>query len=151
MFLAGRASDARLEPLNPTGAKDWLSRLTGSQILDRRDEEWGRAGSDLFHALRVARIMRHPRTDKIGRVLAQAEKWTVEMLAIPEVWNTVERLAGMLLERGTLTDREEIADACDDILYLGLTLPKWHRRLVPAKPERKTMGWPTERLKMKPT
>jgi len=74
MLLAGRASDARLEPSNPTGAKNWLSKLTGSQILDRRDDEWETEGADLFHALRVARIMRQPRTDKIGRVLYQAEK-----------------------------------------------------------------------------
>jgi len=141
MLLAGRAANARLDPWELSDPKTW-SRSWGTQILDRRDEEWDTEGADLFHALRVARIMREPRNDQIGRILYQAERWTIEMLAIPEVWSTVERLANMLLERGTITDRDEICDACDDIACLGLTLPKWQRRLIPTIAERKAMGLP---------
>ena len=145
MLLAGRASDARLEPSNPTGAKNWLSKLTGSQILDRRDDEWETEGADLFHALRVARIMRHPRNDQIGRILHQAEQWTIEMLALPPVWASVEKIACMLLEHGTITDRDAISEACTEILYMGITTPKWQRRLVPTLAERKAMAGPLDR------
>ena len=150
MLLAGRGADDRPDSWDPPGATDWLAHTGGSRIIDPDDPDWETKGSDLFHALRVARIMREPRTDKIGDILHQAEKWTIEMLAIPEVWKTVERLAGMLLERGTITDREEIADACGDITYLGLTLPKWKRRLIPTIAERKTMGWSIELFKKQP-
>jgi hypothetical protein len=51
----------------------------------------------------------------------------------------VETLAGMLLERRTIEDRDEIIAACDGILDAGLTLPKWRRRLTVTKAEGEEM------------
>jgi hypothetical protein len=41
----------------------------------------------------------------------------------------------MLLERGTIEDRDEIIATCDGILNASLTLPKWRRRLTVTKAE----------------
>jgi len=150
-LLAGRGAEARLNPRKTKPALDLQSRLLQSQILVPLSREWDTEDTDLFHAWRAANIMRGPRKENIWRVLEQAERWTIEMLAMPPVWASVERLAGMLLERGTLTDRDEIAETCGDIAYLGMTIPKWNRRLVPTLAERTAMGWPTERLKMRTT
>jgi hypothetical protein len=35
----------------------------------------------------------------------------------------------MLLDRGTIEDRDELKAACDGILGAGIKLPKWRRRL----------------------
>jgi len=146
-LLAGRGAEARLDPRKTKAVLDLQSRLLQSQILVPLSREWDTEDTDLFHAWRVAGIMREARKENIWRVLEQAERWTIKMLVFPPVWASVERLAGMLLEHGTIADRDEIAEACDDILYLGLTIPKWHHRLVPSKAARKAMGWPTERGK----
>jgi hypothetical protein len=146
-LLAGRGVEARLNPRKTKAAPDLQSRLLKSQILVPLSREWDTPDTDLFHAWRVANIMRDARKEYIWRVLERAERWTIEMLAMPPVWASVEKLANMLLERGTIADHDEISEACDEILYLGIANSKWRRRLVPTIAERKAMGWPTGRLK----
>ncbi len=90
-------------------------------------------------AAHVADIMARPGMPA-RRVLALAAKWTDEMLALPDVWRTVETLAGMLLASGTIEDRAEIMAACDGIAYAGMKLPKWKRRLFPTKAEQRATG-----------
>jgi len=101
---------------------------------DALAEEGEEPGKDLFRARRVADIMARPGMPAY-RVLTLAEKWTIEMLALPEVWRTVETLAGLLLERGTIDDRDEIMTACDGIRDLGMNSRKWRRRLFPSLAE----------------
>jgi hypothetical protein len=133
-LLGGRGAAARIAA--PEDLED---------ILDPDSEDWDICGTDLSRAWTVAEIMARPGMPA-RRVLALAAKWTEEMLALPDVWRTVERLAAMLLQRGTIEDRNEIMAACDGILYAGMKLPKWKRRLLPTKAEQKAMGLPTERL-----
>ena len=124
-LLAGRGAAARI-----AAPEDRI------EILDDDDlwMEGEQKGTDLFRALRVADIMARPYMPAY-RVLNLAAKWTEEMLALPDVWHSVETLAGMLLDRGTIEDVDEIMAACDGILCAGLKLPNWKRRLTMTKAE----------------
>jgi hypothetical protein len=124
-LLAGRGAAARI-----AAPEDREDILDDDALWLEGEQE----GTDLFRALRVAEIMARPGMPA-RRVLALAEKWTVEMLALPDVWECVETLAGVLLERGTIEDPAEIMAACEPILDMGLTLPKWRRRLTVTKAE----------------
>lgn len=138
-LLAGRGAEARV-----------ATSEDREDIIDLENEEWEIEGTDLFRAWRVAGILKRPRANT-WRVLALAEKWTIEMLELPAVWQSVERLAGMLLERGTIEDRDEIMTVCDDILFMGLLLPRWKRRFALTKAEAKAMGYRVDRMpKWKP-
>jgi len=117
-LLAGRGAANRVA--DPEDREDILDE-------DALWMEGEQEGTDLFRALRVAEIMARPGMPA-RRVLALAEKWTVEMLALPDVWRTVETLAGMLLDRGTI-EAAEIMPACENILGMSMNLPKWRRRL----------------------
>lgn len=118
-LLAGRGAEYRIAA--PDEREDILDE---NAIWEQGEEE----GTDLFRALRVADVLARPGMPA-RRVLALAEKWTVEMLALPEVWRTVETLAGTLLERGIITDAKEILATCESILDLGMSLSKWKQRL----------------------
>ena len=85
-------------------------------------------GMDRLRIQRIAETVGRPRMPA-RRILALAQKWTDEMLAMPEVWCTVERLVAALLERGEIDDHEEIVKTCREILGLSFRLPKWKRRL----------------------
>ena len=122
-MLAGRGAEMRV-----TEPEERVDILDEDALWFEGEEE----GTDLFRALRVADIMARPYMPA-RRVLALAERWTIELLAVPDVWQAVERLAGGLIERGALDDRDEIRDACKGILRLGLKLPKWKRRLCLTK------------------
>jgi hypothetical protein len=128
-MLAGRGAEARVAV--PEDREDILDE---GALFEQGEEE----GTDLFRALRIADIMAGPRMPA-RRILEQAAKWTDEMLALPDVWRCVETLAGMLLERGTIEDADEIMAVCDGILYASLKLPKWKRRLSVTKAEVEAM------------
>ena len=119
-MLAGRGAEARIA--DPEDRED---------ILDENAiwEEGETEGTDIFRALRIADIMAGPRMPA-RRVLTLAEKWTGEMLALPEVWRCVEKLAHILLERGIIKDREEIDAVCSGVFCLSFKLPIWKRRLL---------------------
>lgn len=122
-LLAGRGCEAVVA--EPEDRED---------ILDE-DALWWEGeeqGTDLCRALRIADIMARPGMPA-RRILSLAEKWTVEMLELPEVWRTVETLSALLLARGVL-EQSEIFPVCESIEYLGLTLPKWRRRLAAKLP-----------------
>lgn len=113
--LAGRGAIARI-----AAPKDRVA------ILDPYSEEWDWEKTDLFEAKRIAEVIARPGMP-VRRILAQTEKWTIEMLALPDVWHRVETLAGMLYGRGTLTAKEILA-VCESITPAE-SLPKWRRRL----------------------
>ena len=109
-----------------------------TDILDEDSEEWEKEGTDLFDAKRVADMMARPGMSAT-RVLAQAEKWTIEMLALPDVRKCIEELANRLLEHGTIDDLDEIMDACAGIFNAWEKLPKWRRRLAITEKDFKLM------------
>lgn len=114
-MLAGRAVDKRMS-VTPHR----------KEILDPKCRDWNQEETDLFRAARAADIMARPGMPA-RRILALAEKWTIEMLALPDVWRAVETLAGMLIERGSI-EADDILAVCDTVTP-ARDLPKWRRRL----------------------
>ncbi len=126
-LLAGRGAQARV-----TAPEERADTLDEDALWEEGEIE----GTDLFRALRIAKIMARPGMPDY-RVLTLAAKWTGEMLALPDVWRTVETLASLLLIRGTI-DRDEIMTACEGIRDMALWLPKWKRRLFLSKDEHRS-------------
>jgi hypothetical protein len=118
-LLAGKGAEMRIEA--PDASAEFLDANT---IWMQRNKE----GSDLFRALQILDAVSQFWM-KARRILKLAEKWTIEMLTLPEVWSTVDRLAGLLLARGKIDDFEEIIATCREIHGLSFRLPKWKRRL----------------------
>jgi len=119
-LLAGRGAIARLSGHD--------SRF---RILDADPEEWEVEGSDVFRAERVAGIMAGA-AQPHWHFLQEAEKWTTEIMDMPVVWKCVKRLAGRLIKDGSI-EGDAIMDCCDEVSLLGVSLPKWRRRLYAGK------------------
>jgi len=126
--LAGAGVEIRID-----GEEGWESILEywGDCFSEQRDTE----GTDYFRAHRIATIMEKPHMPA-GRILNLADKWTMEMLTIPVVWNAVETVAGKLLELGEIKG-EELENMVWGWKKEGLKvpfyrdLPKWRRRFSP--------------------
>lgn len=122
-----------------------LEKLAGSgaaMILDQSKEGWesildywecnncddpDEEGTDFFRAFRIAKIMSKPYMP-VNRIIKLADKWTLEMLRMPAVWNAVETVAGKLIKQGEIA-HEELYDLVDDSDYPWIfALPKWRRR-----------------------
>jgi len=134
----------------PNGRKLLLEILAGAGVAIRIDDEeeeresildyWEEyfddekytEGTDYFRASRIATIMEKPHMPAY-RILSLADKWTMEMLAIPVVWNAVETVAGKLLELGEI-NREELINITDTSKGFEVDfyrkLPKWRRRFL---------------------
>ena len=122
-LLAGRAAERRL--------RDDCEEVLHIDAMDLATE-----GSDLFRAKKVAQNMAH-KNMPCDRILDLASKWTTEMLELPLVWSATEKLAGLLLEHGTLDDRRIWDEVCSPIMRLGFKLPAWKRRLQVVVPNLK--------------
>jgi hypothetical protein len=129
-LLAGEAAQGRVDGCSP----GWLEE----EMSWRESETWEDEGTDFFRANRIAEIMAGPKNPP-HVVLRWAARWTEEMIALPEVWATVETLAGLLIERGEISDPEEIFDLCGGVLDMAHRSPKWKRRLSPSAAETKAM------------
>lgn len=114
-FLSGRASEEL--------AFDYKRE----DVLEINSDEWEIEGSDLYRAMRVAHTMAGKRAWKI---LERAEAWTTEMLEIPLVWKTVEKLASILIKKGSIEGNDRIMDLCDKIYMMGFLMPEWKKRLM---------------------
>ena len=123
-ILAGRGAEKRLD-----GEDSWL------EIVDDQDQDNFTEGSDLYRANAIATTMSYPGMPP-DEILELAEKWTVEMLELPDVWATVEKLAAILLERRVIEDSELLDSVCGGILGLAWKLPEWKRRLAIDRSER---------------
>jgi|GEM_PF-1194573 len=107
-------------------------------VFDHYYEEGGldEMGTDLEKAHRVARIMSRPYMPE-RRILTLADRWTAEMLKIPHVWEGVEKVAGLLIARGEITDRDEIYQLSSSLnIPFIYDLPKWRRRLMRSFPKK---------------
>jgi hypothetical protein len=116
-LLAGRAAARRVTP----PARREL-------VLDPQSEEWRKPGQDLNRAKKAARIIAG-RKQTPDAVLEAAAKATDEMLDLPQVWAVVERLAALLLAKGTVRVETELRALCAPILDLSIRLPIWFDRL----------------------
>ncbi len=124
-----------LENLAGMGAETILVQSEGwESILDYWqynycDEE--EEGTDMFRAIRIAKIMVQPHMP-VNRILKLADKWTLEMLRMPAIWNAVETIAGKLIEQGEIANVNKELSA---IIY-GSNFPsifcftKWKRRFL---------------------
>jgi hypothetical protein len=94
-------------------------------------DEWDAdKGSDFYKAFQVAEIMAKPYMP-VQRILKLADKWTLEMLRMPAVWNFVETVAGKLIEQGEIMTGgiDDIMDECCADFSSVYHLTKWRRRL----------------------
>lgn len=123
-----------------------LAGLGAEVILDQSEEGWESCfdywnwedgdeeeGTDVARARRIAEIMAKPYMP-VNRILNIADKWALEMLRMPAIWNVVETVAGKLIEQGEITDEiEELLNlAYDDANFPSVYhLPKWKRRILP--------------------
>jgi len=124
-----------LELLAGMGAEMRIAALDERKGMLDEDATWmedDTGGTDRLRIHRIAETVARPRMPA-RRILALAQKWTDEMLALPEVWCTVGRLVATLLERGEIDDHEEIMKTCREIRGLSFRLPKWKRRLHPVE------------------
>jgi hypothetical protein len=113
---------------------------SGAEIMLDQPEEWesifaylevewnDEEGTDLSRALRIAKIMAKPFMP-VGRILKLADKWTLEMLSIPTVWNVVETVAGKLIKHGEIMNEELYAMADDSNFPTIYHLSEWRRRI----------------------
>lgn len=129
-LLAGEAAQGRIEGSDP----GWLEE----EIFFRESDTWENEGTDYFRAERIAEVMAGPK-NPAHVVLRWAARWTEEMIALPEVWAAIETLAGLLIERGEISDPEEIFRLCDGIFGAAYKSPKWRRRLFPSKAEMQSL------------
>ncbi len=117
--------------LRSLGGRGAEKRFVGEdyeeEIADSDSDELDEEGTDLYRAYAVARIMSYPRMP-YWRILTLAERWTIEMFDLPEVWDTVEKFAQLLLERGVIEDLDLIDSNFRGILDMWRKLPRWKRR-----------------------
>ena len=106
----------------------------------RKREEDEEEGQDIWRANRIARIMAR-RSWHMWRVLDRAARWTSEMLHVPAVWACVETIAGLLLERGTIEDRDGLLRIMLEVPH-AVSLPKWRHRLFPSAKEVRELWHP---------
>lgn len=128
-LLAGAGAALRID--DEEGAVESIFDYWEEEYFEYREQK----GTDQFRAFRIATIMKKPYVSA-DRILNLADKWTMEMLAIPFVWNAVETVASKLLDQGEI-NREELEDMDSSWSKEGLkvpfylALPKWRRRLFP--------------------
>jgi hypothetical protein len=89
------------------------------------EKEW-RQSTDEGKALEVAELLSKPQWPAF-RILEQAEKRTGEILELPAVWGTVERIAQRLLDVGTIDDFDEYHGLVADLLFTWPNYRKWRR------------------------
>ena len=102
-------------------------------LKEEEDEAWNdydMEWTDINRARRIASIMSKPHFPS-DRIFLLAARWTMEMLNIPSVWNTVETTAKILLSKGevTLNDREISKLVYDSNVPNILSIPKWKKRI----------------------
>lgn len=94
-------------------------------------DDFDQEGTDMSRAFHIAEIMAKPYMP-VNRILNLADKWALEMLRIPAVWNKIETVAGKLIEQGEITDEnEELFDIAYDSNFPSIyNLAKWKQRVL---------------------
>jgi len=100
------------------------------ECKDLLDEE----NQDFFKANLIAEIMARPHMP-VHSILKVADKWTLEMLRIPAVWNALETVACKLIKQGKITivdgELSTIAHEYYSNAPYSFFPAKWMRRLHP--------------------
>ncbi len=122
----------------------------GADILSDPDEEWASIcdycyenyfdddedEGDMSRSYETANLL-EPGYMSASRILRLADRWTLEMLRIPAVWNIVEVTHQRLLEHGELT-----LDELEDLAWNGQQTiydnPKWRRRVFKELAKKRT-------------
>lgn len=99
------------------------------EFLADCDDNYDDETTDYFKARRIAEIMARPGYPA-QRILNLADKWTLEMLRIPAVWNVVETVGNALIERGEIAG-EDLYDMVSFDCQTCFHIPKWRRRMCP--------------------
>ena len=123
--LAGYGAESIWDQSN-----EWNSIYEFWNSLHYFDDVYLEDDSDYNEAFQIAEIVKKPFMP-VSRILTLADKWTLEMLQIPAVWNAVETVATKLIEKGEITDGSEDYNS---IMYNtncpnAYSFIKWRRRL----------------------
>jgi hypothetical protein len=89
------------------------------------DKNWKSKDSD-FHAALCAAQSLMDGQETLAEVIATLQRWTAELLDLPEVWACVESCACRLDAGGM--DAADMNKTFAPILGLGRTLPRWEAR-----------------------
>lgn len=110
---------------NMNAGKDWdiISAIEEVSVFCDKGE-W--ESTDEANAYRLAKMISN-RTWPPHRVLQKCERWTREILAIPEVWAVVKELAEKLYKEGEIQDLEEVKDIVSPASYILIKSAKWRR------------------------
>jgi hypothetical protein len=128
-LLAGRGAELRVRGCD------------ADELLDE-DHMWEEQledGTDISRVVAIAAAMERKR-NPADRILEKAAKLTNEMLDLPEVWNAIDRLANVLIDRAVLEDMEEVEGICGCAVGLSLKIPRWRRRLNMTAKERRELS-----------
>jgi len=120
--LAGRVAESRIN--------DDMISLEDAVIDGWEDvgseEEW-RQKVDEGKALDIAEALSN-KTWPPFRILLMMEKWTNELMDIPEVWGVVQALAEQLIKKGEILDYEVFRKMTKPIDFKWTEYPVWERR-----------------------
>lgn len=93
-------------------------------------------GGDMSKSYKIANRMA-PGYMPASRILRLADRWTLEMLRIPAVWNIVEVTRKRLLENGELTFHQ-LEDLTWNYEESIIGKPKWRRRVFKELAKKRT-------------
>ncbi len=100
-------------------------------------EDW-RAGCDMGKAWTMAEAIQS-RPWPAYRIMRQLETWTEEMLRTPDVWQVVETLAEMLINKGEILE-DDYYPVADEICMRKFLDRFWARRMIPKRFLKKNKG-----------
>jgi uncharacterized secreted protein with C-terminal beta-propeller domain len=117
---------------------EWDVDVAIHEIIDELDieSEWVNSSVDVARAYRSAMLISN-RTWTPLRILRKCERWTKEMLSIPEVWDMVESVADRLQQVGEIQDFDEYKRLTGSLVFSWIKYPTWKRRFMVTIPEMK--------------
>lgn len=87
------------------------------------------AETDMSSAIRTAEILASPYMPA-RRILRLADRWTLEMLTIPAIWEIVKTISNRLIQYGELTRDDLVSFASDHDWPTVIKDTKWRRRVL---------------------
>jgi hypothetical protein len=90
------------------------------------DKNWKRKDCDFHAALCAAQTIQDGQ-ETLAEVIATLQRWTAELLDLPDVWACVESCARRLAAAGGM-NAADMNKTFAPILGMGRTLPRWEAR-----------------------